>query len=306
MWRTALAVALCGCTPPADTVGAWTTGATSTTLPGASTSGEMPESSSSAADDSTPTSSTSTTTSASTGGESSTSGAAAPPPWVATIADGASVQLRVVELDGGMVVDVCELAGVVEPDALAFLPDDRLVGTHAGTAALWIADPCDCAVTMVPPLEPPLALHAMAERDDVESTLVGVDALRQGLFEVPLAAATVIPVAELADAAAILAIAAAPGTGDLHVIADGLRLQRMDVTGAITSDVPLAIPDDATGLTIDPQGDALLACDGAGTLWRIDPSDGSSEALAFALPDACRTLATPHGTVACIDAVFAE
>ena len=171
---------------------------------------------------------------------------------------------------------------------------------------MWIADPCDCTLTMLPPLEPALALHAMAEREDVEPTIVGADAVRGGLFAVPVDAPIVVPVAELADAGAILALAPVAGTDELHAIATGPRLQRIAADGAITTDLPLAIAADATGLTIDPQDDTLLACDGDGTLWRIDPADAASVALPIALSDPCRTLATPHGSVACIDAMLEE
>lgn len=303
MRRAAIVVVLGGCTPAADTVGAWTTdgGAddpeSSSSLPFDASSSSSPSGASS--DEST------TTTSSSTSETSTSTGAIAPPPWVATV--GADLALRALDLDDGVVVDVCTLDGVSEPDGLAFLPDGRLVGSRADSASLWVADPCDCTVT---PIVPPdaVALHALAERNDEPAAVVGVDALRAGLFEVTVDGASLVPSAELADAGAIQAIAAMPDSDDLWALVDagGPRLQRIDLTGVVTQDEPLAIPADASGLTLDPDGASLLACDAEGALWRIDADDGASSPLAVAAPDSCRTLATPHGTIGCIDALFGE
>jgi hypothetical protein len=299
MTRAVIALAIVGCAPPADTVGAWTTDDGSAG-PTSSTMDEIPldDSTTSAVDPSTTSSSSS-----STSGEPTSTGVSAPPPWIATIGSGAT--LRAIDLDGGMVVDVCALDGVAEPDGLAFLPDGRLVGSHAASVSLWVADPCDCTVTAITPADP-VALHALAERAGDPPTIVGVDALRAGLFEVPVDGAGLSHLADLAEAGAIQAIAAMPDTDDLWALveADGLHLQRIDAAGAIVLDEPTSISADASGLTIDPDGTQLLACDGDGALWRIDPGDGSSEPLATAWPEACRTLATPHGNIGCIDALF--
>jgi hypothetical protein len=302
----ALGVALTGCTPPADAVGAWTTGDATSGLESSSSDGVPAEESSTGADTSSSSSSSSGSSSGDPNSESTTQAVADPPPWVASVAAGAPPRLRAIDLDGGEVVSLCDLVGVGEPDGLAFLPDGRLVGTEAATSTQWVADPCDCSITIVPPLELELALHAMAERDDPVPTIVGVDAARVGLFEVRVDEPAVQLLGEFLAASTITALAAAPDTDDLHALADvgGPRLQRIDPAGVITSDIAIALPDDATGLTISPTDDTLIACDGDGMLWRIDPTDGTTDPLAVAWPDACRTLATPHSTIACIDDAF--
>lgn len=307
MKRVALALALVGCTPPADTVGAWTTGGATSGLEPSSSDGAPAEESSSGGDTSTTSSSSSSSEGESSGG-STTQSTADPPPWIASVAAGTPPRLRAIDLDGGEVVDLCDLVGVDEPDGLALLPDGRLVGSHAATSSQWVADPCDCSITIVPPLELALALHAMAERDDPEPTIVGVDAARMGLFEVRIDEPSLQLVGELPTASSITAIAAAPGTDDLHALANvgGPHLQRIDSTGTITSDMAIELPADATGLTISPTDDTLIACDGDGMLWSIDPTDGATVPLAVMWPDACRTLATPHATIACIDDAFGE
>lgn len=301
MKRFALALALCGCTPPADTVGAWTTddGADD---PSSSTG--VPLDTTSFSDATTSSSSSSSSSSeGSTDDDTTSTGTSAVPPWIATV--GSDLALRVLDLDGGMVVEVCTLDGIVEPDALAFLPDGRLVGSHAASASLWVADPCDCVVVPISPPDP-VALHALAEREDDPPSIVGVDALRSGLFEVAVDASDLGLVADLADAGAIHAIAAIADSDDVRALVDvgGPHLQRIDGAGVVVQDDTLTIPADASGLANDPDGASLLACDAEGALWRIDPDDGVSEPLPIAWPDSCRTQATPRGTIACIDALL--
>lgn len=304
MRRVAIAIAIAGCTPPADTVGAWTTDGATSGLESSSSGGVAVEESSSGGDTSSAGSSGSSSSDSS--GGSTTQSTTEPPPWIASVAAGTPPRLRAIDLDGGEVVSLCDLVGVAEPDGLAFLPDGRLVGSEAATSSQWVADPCDCSITIVPPLKLELALHAIAERDDAVPTIVGIDAARMGLFAVRIDEPSVQLVGELLTAGSITAIAAAPGTEDLHALASagGPHLQRIDSTGTITSDIAIALPDDATGLTISPTDDTLIACDGEGLLWRIDPTDGATDALAVAWPDACLTLATPHATIACIDDAF--
>ncbi len=246
----------------------------------------------------------------SSGAESSSTGAPMqPPPWVVTVVDGAPPSLRAIELDGGEVVDVCALAGVDRPDGLAFLPDDRLVGTVAATTAIWIADPCDCTVLPIDTLEPPLALHAIAERHDAMATIVGADASRGALFGVHVDVPELLPLGELAIADAVTALAAIPDSDELNALAHtaGMHLLRIDpASGSVLADAAIALPDDAAGLTRHPADPGLVACDPTGTLWRVDPDDASTEALPFALPAPCHTLATAHAPLACIDELFTQ
>ncbi|HWB79363.1 MAG TPA: hypothetical protein VG755_30585 [Nannocystaceae bacterium] len=282
--------------PAASTVGGWSSG------DGSGTTSSAPGSTSTSSDTSSSTSSESSSTSTtSTSSASSSTGASAPPRWVATIAPDST--LRAIDLDDGTVVDVCTLAGIDDPDGLAFLPDDRLVGAHANELALWIADPCDCTVAFVPALEPPLALHAIAETDDNEPTIVGADASRGALFGVQVDLPQLLPLGELPIASSITALASSPDQLELHALAvlgEPQLLRIAPASGTVTSQLAIDIPASATGLTRAPDGSALIACDDTGALWRIDPDDASVTLLDAALPDPCRTLATAHAEVACI------
>ena len=104
MKRLALAVVLGGCTPPADTVGAWTTEA-STAGQGSSSEGVAADSSTSV-DESSTSAVVSSSSSSESSSESSTTSTAGPTPWVATIAPGSPARLRVVDLDSGAIVEV--------------------------------------------------------------------------------------------------------------------------------------------------------------------------------------------------------
>jgi hypothetical protein len=309
MRRALLLAGVLACTPPADTVGGWTsaTGSSSTGTASidATTSGTSSSSSSSEA-------ATGSSTAPSSGVDgdqsSSTTAAAAPPPWVVTVAPGAPPRLLAIDLEQGAAVEVCALAGIEAPDALVFLPDDRLVGSLAASATLWIADPCDCTVHVIPAIEPPLSLHALAETAELDpASVVGADGTRAGLFDVRVDLPEVTALGELASAGTITALAAAADSAVLHALAvsDGVQLLRIDPSdGAITSQLAVAIPAGATGLTLAPDGATLLACDDDGALWKIDPSTAAVESLGVLLAAPCRTLAGPHGTVACIDALL--
>jgi hypothetical protein len=304
-WALGSALAQLACTPPADTVGAWTgSDTTSITSADSSSDGVAAQTTGSGQDSGSTSGPPPSSSSESVTATESSTGTSAVPPWLATVVDGAPPRLQAIDVESGALVEVCDLDAVAEPDALAFLPDGRIVGTRADVLAIWTLEPCTCDIELVPPLEPPLALHAMAERPDDVATIVGADAVRMGLFEVDVDAATVGLFGELADAGAVAALAAAPGLADVHALVTGPRLQRVSPGGVIVSDVPLDISDDASGLTIAHDGEALLACDGAGALWHIDVDDGASELLPVALAPGCRSLATPHGPIGCIDALF--
>jgi hypothetical protein len=225
-----------------------------------------------------------------------------------TVAVDGPAQLRAIDLDHATVHDVCVLADIERVDVLAFLPDDRLVGSDAATATVWLADPCDCALTVVAPLEPPLSLHAMAEATEaVTLTAIGADGMRGGLFGAELDVPQVLALAELPSASSITALAAASEGSELHALVDtdGMHLMRIDpANGTIVSDVAVALPVTTTGLALAPDHGSLLACDDDGLLWRLelDGSAATSNDIGLAAP--CRTLAAPHGTVACIDALL--
>jgi hypothetical protein len=227
---------------------------------------------------------------------------------VVTVAADGPAQLRAIDLDHATVHDVCTFADIERVDALAFLPDDRLVGSDAATTTLWIGDPCDCALTFVAPLEPPLSLHAMAEAiEAMTPTAIGADGMRGGLFGAELDEPHALVLAELPLASSLTALAAASEGSELYalVVTDGMHLMRIEPSsGTIVADAAVDLPSHATGLTLAPDQGSLLACDDDGALWRLEQDGSATAPIDVALTAPCRTLAAPHGTVECIDALL--
>jgi hypothetical protein len=83
-----------------------------------------------------------------------------------------------------------------------------------------------------------------------------------------------------------------------------MRLLELDDAALVLADTPLPAVADAIGLTASPSGDGLVACAADGTLWHLDPNTGDVAELAPALPGPCASLATPHGEIACLDALW--
>jgi hypothetical protein len=305
--RATLVVAVLGCNPSAGTVGAWTgDGSTSagnadgpptptdattdpdgseSTAPLAASTGE-PGSSSSASD------------------ASSSSSAVEPGPKALGIA-GVPPRLHVVDLDSGQFVAVCEAAGLPPPDAIAMLPDGRLVASSVTASTLTAVDACDCTTTPVAPLVPEPRLHALAPLGD--DAVIGPDATRASLLVVSLQPPAVEQSLDFAGVGEILALAAPPAATGIHALADPgeLRLWHVDPgTGLIDSDFPVDAGLVPVAATWSPAHAAILACTASGALWLVDADTGDATELAVTWPVACRTLAAPPGPMPCLDALF--
>lgn len=312
MIRRLLPLLLVACTPAAQTVGAWTTAVdTGATAPGssgaASDDGTVADGTSSSGAD---VESGSAAATGSDDADASSSGAAAAPPWVATVTatpDGAPMLqiLALVADDAIEVHDGCTFAGLAVADGLGWRADGRLVGTDAATGTLWQADPCDCTVGVVDGIEPPPLLHALTERGDgSDGRVFGVDDGRAAIVELDLDLALTLAAFDRPDAAVVLALASDDDTLVALLERAGPVLQRIDPDdGAVLQEQALTLPPDTRGLTRDPAGDGFVACSDDGSLWRI-AADGATTAIGEPLASACRTLATPHGPVACIDAAL--
>lgn len=302
-----LPLLMVACTPAAQTVGAWTSaaveGSSGVTI---GTTGDGGGDTGTATPDLG--GGDETTRGGVDGGSSS--GGAIVPPWVATItaAPPADPRLQILALEPGgsfTVVDHCSLAGITVVDGLGWRADGRLVGADAGSGTLWQADPCDCSVTAIDGIEPPPQLHALTERGDgSDARVFGVDDGRAAILELDLDLALPLAAFDRPDAAAIVALASDDAALITLLDRAGPWLQRIDPDdGAVLDETPLALPTAPTGLTRDPTGDGWLACDDGGVLWRID-AEGNVAAVGDPLPSPCRTLATPHGGIACIDAML--
>lgn len=287
------------CAPPAQSIGAWTTAGdtdASTGAPGTTVAASDTSSSSGAIDPS----SSSTGGTPETGSETTT-GEPIARPWIAVVGDGAPPMLRVRALDGdGETFDVCALEAV--PDGLGFLDDGQLVASFAATATIARIDPCDCTTTPIGDLVPPLALTALAELGG--ALVLGADAARVALVTVDVDAVALQGAIDFADAPSITALAARDDRRFALRSGAPMRLLELDDAALVLADTPLPALVDAAGLTPSPTDDGLLACDPEGTLWHVDPTTGAVTELPPALPGPCASLATPHGEIACLDALW--
>ncbi|MFO0636742.1 MAG: hypothetical protein U0168_28245 [Nannocystaceae bacterium] len=302
MTRAAIAaLACCACTPAAQSVGGWTD-ASSGAGPGSTGSADATGSSGTTAPDSGTTTAASDTGSGTTAAAEGSSGATAPGPWIVAVTQEDPPRLLALALDDGATVELCAWPGLAAPQTLAMLDDGTIVGADPQGPGLWRADPCDCSVTPIA-IEPAPALHAMTERAD--GSLVGADASRSALLQLELAPPAVLAALDFAPSATIAALVDDGDALLAVVVGSTPELWRIDATDASVLAVqPLALAQTPGGLTRAPAQPQLLACDDDGALWRIDPRDGSVAATSLQLPAPCRALATPHGTVACVDAAF--
>lgn len=296
-----------GCTPPAQSIGAWTGAAletdSATGTPDTASSTSTLETTSIGTD----TASTGAidptagSTGATTEGSGTSTGESVAPPWIVVVGDSAPPRLRVHALDGsGETLDVCDLAAV--PDGLGFLDDGQLVASFAATATIARIDPCDCTTTPTGAIEPPMALAALSELQG--PFVFGADAARGALVTIDIDAASVQGAIDFADAPSITALAVRDDRRFALRTGAPMRLLELDDAALVLADTPLPALVDAVGLTASPTDDGLLTCAADGTLWHVDPDTGDVTELASGLPGPCASLATPHGEIACLDALW--
>lgn len=288
-----------GCTPGATLVGAWTGSDAST--------GDITTGTTSIAGSSDGASSSTGVADASSGESgvgTSSSGGTTAHRWVLTL--DAELRIQLVDLDTGELAAGCALA-IERPDALSLVPDGRLVGAAFAGSTMWSADPCDCTVTPIAAIDPPLVIRGLADLAAEPAAVVVADLGRTALTRVAMDDASVIGTAEFAAVAELGALASRSGDGSVHALlgAAPVRLVALDLaTGNVQSDVTTTIPDDARALVEIPGEAAFVACDPWGAFWRVEIDDGTTTAMAASSPAPCHVLARPHAPIACLDALF--